>query len=75
MPSESIQIIKGALTISLTSCCKFQVIESAAAEGASLVNQWFVGCSASHVVCEGNSIRKYLGHSSNIVTVSVTSST
>ncbi|KAL3361294.1 hypothetical protein AABB24_014277 [Solanum stoloniferum] len=45
-----------------------KVIESAAAEGASLVNQWFVGCSASHVVCEGNSIRKYLGHSSKIVT-------
>ncbi|XP_060208245.1 uncharacterized protein LOC132635755 isoform X1 [Lycium barbarum] len=45
-----------------------KVIESAAAEGASLVNQWFVGCGASHVVCEGNSIRKYLGHSSNIVT-------
>ncbi|MCD7459312.1 hypothetical protein HAX54_040610 [Datura stramonium] len=45
-----------------------KVIESVAAEGASLVNQWFVGCSASHVVCEGNSIQKYLGHSSNIVT-------
>lgn len=45
-----------------------KVIESATAEGASLVNQWFVGCSASHVVCEGNSIRKYLGHSSKIVT-------
>ncbi|KAK4365006.1 hypothetical protein RND71_016364 [Anisodus tanguticus] len=45
-----------------------KVIESAVAEGASLVNQWFVGCGASHVVCEGNSIRKYLGHSSNIVT-------
>ncbi|CAN4127932.1 unnamed protein product [Withania somnifera] len=45
-----------------------KIVESAAAEGASLVNQWFVGCSASHVVCEGNSIRKYLGHSSNIVT-------
>ncbi|KAG5591734.1 hypothetical protein H5410_042248 [Solanum commersonii] len=45
-----------------------KVIESAAAEGASLVNQWFVGCSVSHVVCEGNSIWKYLGHSSKIVT-------
>ncbi|PHU09432.1 hypothetical protein BC332_21292 [Capsicum chinense] len=45
-----------------------KVIESAAAEGANFVKQWFVGCSASHVVCEGNSIRKYLGHSSNIVT-------
>nr|XP_016492495.1 PREDICTED: uncharacterized protein LOC107812003 isoform X1 [Nicotiana tabacum] len=45
-----------------------KVIESAAAEGACLVDQWFVGCAASHVVCEGNSIRKYLGHSSNIVT-------
>ncbi|XP_009787636.1 uncharacterized protein [Nicotiana sylvestris] len=45
-----------------------KVIESAAAEGASLVDRWFVGCGASHVVCEGNSIQKYLGHSSNIVT-------
>lgn len=34
------------------------------------MDQWFVGCGASHIVCEGNSIRKYLGHSTNIVTVS-----
>lgn len=37
-----------------------------------MVDQWYVGCSASHVVCEGPSVRKYLGHSNNIVTVSTT---
>ena len=39
-------------------------------EGATVVDRWFVGCSASHVVCEGNSIHRYIGHSNNIVTVS-----
>mgnify|MGYP004711037347 CR=1 FL=1 len=37
------------------------------------MDQWYVGCSASHVVCEGPSVGKYLGHSNNIVTVSTTS--
>ncbi|TXG61776.1 hypothetical protein EZV62_013139 [Acer yangbiense] len=45
-----------------------KVFEAAAKEGATLVNQWFVGCSASHVVCEGTSVRRYLGHSNNLVT-------
>ncbi|XP_019179442.1 PREDICTED: uncharacterized protein LOC109174631 isoform X2 [Ipomoea nil] len=45
-----------------------KVVEAASAQGATLVDQWFVGCGASHIVCEGNSIRKYLGHSTNIVT-------
>ncbi|MBA0594134.1 hypothetical protein Gorai_011052 [Gossypium raimondii] len=34
------------------------------------VDGWFAGCSASHVVCEGNSVHRYIGHSNNIVTVS-----
>ncbi|CAB88121.1 putative protein [Arabidopsis thaliana] len=36
--------------------------------GAKLMTQWFIGCNASHVVCEGGSVLRYLGHSSNLVT-------
>lgn len=45
-----------------------KVAEVLSTEGASLLDQWFVGCNATHVVCEGSSIQKYLGHSSNVVT-------
>ncbi|XP_062097071.1 uncharacterized protein LOC133803128 [Humulus lupulus] len=45
-----------------------KVIEAASREGATFVDKWFAGCHASHVVCEGSSIRRYLGHSSNLVT-------
>ncbi|CAK7352742.1 unnamed protein product [Dovyalis caffra] len=45
-----------------------KVYEAATREGAKVLDQWFVGCSATHVVCEGASIQKYLGHSSNLVT-------
>ncbi|KAL6533850.1 hypothetical protein OROHE_013683 [Orobanche hederae] len=45
-----------------------KVAEAISGEGASLVEQWFVGCNATHVVCEGPSAQKYLGHSSNLVT-------
>ncbi|CAH9122203.1 unnamed protein product [Cuscuta epithymum] len=45
-----------------------KVVEAASAQGAALVDQWFIGCGATHIVCEGNSIQKYLGHSANIVT-------
>ncbi|GER30608.1 BRCT domain-containing DNA repair protein [Striga asiatica] len=45
-----------------------KVAEAISAEGAILVEQWFVGCNATHVVCEGPPVQKYLGHSSNLVT-------
>ncbi|PSS01351.1 DNA topoisomerase 2-binding protein like [Actinidia chinensis var. chinensis] len=45
-----------------------KVVNAAAVEGATFVDQWFVGCNVSHVVCEGPSVRKYIGHSSNLVT-------
>ncbi|KAK4388951.1 hypothetical protein Sango_2232100 [Sesamum angolense] len=45
-----------------------KVAEALSAEGASLLDQWFAGCHATHVVCEGPSVWKYLGHSSNLVT-------
>ncbi|KAI3811508.1 hypothetical protein L1987_21232 [Smallanthus sonchifolius] len=45
-----------------------KVVKAAIEEGAMVINQWLVGHDASHVVCEGSSVQKYLGHSSNLVT-------
>ncbi|GKV00032.1 hypothetical protein SLEP1_g12794 [Rubroshorea leprosula] len=45
-----------------------KVIEGATKEGATILDQWFVGCNASHVVCEGTSVHRYIGHSNNLVT-------
>lgn len=47
---------------------QLKVVEAAAVEGATFVDQWFVGCNVSHVVCEGPSVQKYIGHSSYLVT-------
>ncbi|KAG5045100.1 hypothetical protein JHK82_014478 [Glycine max] len=52
----------------ISSELRNKVIETASREGASLVEQWFVGCSVSHVVTEGTSIQRYLGYSSNLIT-------
>ncbi|KAJ4844829.1 hypothetical protein Tsubulata_020570 [Turnera subulata] len=45
-----------------------KVYEAAIREGSTLFDQWFVGSGVSHVVCEGTSVQKYLGHSNNLVT-------
>ncbi|XP_043722971.1 uncharacterized protein LOC122670075 isoform X2 [Telopea speciosissima] len=45
-----------------------KVVETATEEGATIVDCWFVGCRASHVVCEGSAVRRYLGHTDNVVT-------
>ncbi|XP_042037668.1 uncharacterized protein LOC121783608 [Salvia splendens] len=45
-----------------------KVSEALSAEGATLVDQWFVGCNVNYVVCEGPSVQKYLGHSTHVVT-------
>ncbi|KAJ7958429.1 BRCT domain DNA repair protein [Quillaja saponaria] len=47
-----------------------KVVEAVGREGANFVEQWFVGCTVSHVVCEGTSIRRYLGNTNNLVTPS-----
>ncbi|KAK7351321.1 hypothetical protein VNO77_10676 [Canavalia gladiata] len=52
----------------ISSELRNKVVETASREGASLVEQWFVGCNVSHVVTEGASIQRYLGYSSNLVT-------
>ncbi|KAG8375455.1 hypothetical protein BUALT_Bualt10G0101700 [Buddleja alternifolia] len=56
------------IDVDVPSELRIKVSEALSAEGAILMHQWFVGCNASHIVCEGPSIRKYLGHSSNLVT-------
>ncbi|VYS59255.1 unnamed protein product [Arabidopsis thaliana] len=45
-----------------------RVLQVAVEGGAKVINQWFIGCNASHVVCEAGSVLRYLGHSSNLVT-------
>eukprot|EP00249_Psilotum_nudum_P021351 c28080_g2_i2 orf=1383-2240(+) len=45
-----------------------EVVEAAAKEGATFVARWFIGCEASHVICEGDAMLKYLGFNSNLVT-------
>lgn len=48
-----------------------QISEAATLQGAKPVNHWIGGGrNASHVVCEGTSAGKYMGHSDNLVTVS-----
>ncbi|XP_073110060.1 uncharacterized protein [Elaeis guineensis] len=47
---------------------KKKVIEAATDEGAALLDHWFVGCHASHVVCEGPSVQRYIGHTNSLVT-------
>ncbi|KAF9586973.1 hypothetical protein IFM89_039845 [Coptis chinensis] len=45
-----------------------KVIDAATKGGVATIDLWFVGCSATHVVCEGPSIWRYLGHTENVVT-------
>ncbi|CAJ1973601.1 unnamed protein product [Sphenostylis stenocarpa] len=53
---------------SISTELRNKVTETASREGASLVEQWFVGCNVSHVVTEGTSIQRYLGYSNNLIT-------
>ncbi|XP_039127734.1 uncharacterized protein LOC120263822 isoform X2 [Dioscorea cayenensis subsp. rotundata] len=45
-----------------------KVVDAAAREGANFLNHWFAGCHATHVVCEGLSVQRYMGHASNLIT-------
>ncbi|XP_039018354.1 uncharacterized protein LOC120149691 [Hibiscus syriacus] len=45
-----------------------KVLGTVSKEGAATVDRWFVGCGASLVVCERNSIHRYVGQCNNIVT-------
>lgn len=45
-----------------------KVVEVVAKEGASFIDHWFIGSEATHVVCEGSQILKYLGFNVNLIT-------
>uniref|UniRef100_A0A0E0QRY5 BRCT domain-containing protein n=1 Tax=Oryza rufipogon TaxID=4529 RepID=A0A0E0QRY5_ORYRU len=45
-----------------------KVSDAATREGAKLLDHWFIGCHATYVVCEDASVKRYVGHSDNIVT-------
>ncbi|CAM0951520.1 unnamed protein product [Alopecurus aequalis] len=47
---------------------KKKIFDAAIKEGAKLLDHWFIGCHATYVVCEDASIKRYVGHSDNIVT-------
>ncbi|KAL6846208.1 hypothetical protein ACP4OV_023656 [Aristida adscensionis] len=45
-----------------------KISDAAVREGAKLLEHWFIGCHATYVVCEDASVKRYVGHSDNIVT-------
>ncbi|XP_062194393.1 uncharacterized protein LOC133897618 isoform X2 [Phragmites australis] len=45
-----------------------KISDAATREGAKLLEHWFIGCHATYVVCEDASVKRYVGHSDNIVT-------
>ncbi|KAF8695403.1 hypothetical protein HU200_037637 [Digitaria exilis] len=47
---------------------KKKISDAATREGAKLLEHWFIGCHATYVVCEDAFIKRYVGHSGNIVT-------
>eukprot|EP00252_Welwitschia_mirabilis_P025339 TRINITY_DN7874_c0_g1_i8.p1 TRINITY_DN7874_c0_g1~~TRINITY_DN7874_c0_g1_i8.p1 ORF type:complete len:493 (-),score=68.25 TRINITY_DN7874_c0_g1_i8:660-2138(-) len=45
-----------------------KVVEASNKEGARCIDYWYIGCGATHVVCEGTSVQKYVGYATNLVT-------
>ncbi|KAJ1289832.1 hypothetical protein BS78_02G195000 [Paspalum vaginatum] len=45
-----------------------KISDAATKEGAKLLEHWFIGCPATYIVCEDASVKRYVGHSDNIVT-------
>ncbi|KAL4571160.1 hypothetical protein LXL04_017911 [Taraxacum kok-saghyz] len=44
-----------------------KVMEAVREEGGLVVTEWLTGQNTTHVVCEGSSVRKYIGQSNNLV--------
>ncbi|MCO5613003.1 hypothetical protein L7F22_067276 [Adiantum nelumboides] len=45
-----------------------KILDVVAKEGGSFIDHWFIGSEATHVVCEGGLMLKYLGFNVNLVT-------
>ncbi|KFK32518.1 hypothetical protein AALP_AA6G253400 [Arabis alpina] len=46
---------------------RLKVLRIAGDQGAKVIDSWFIGCNASLVICEGESVQRYLGHANTIV--------
>ncbi|KAK7266298.1 hypothetical protein RIF29_18941 [Crotalaria pallida] len=53
----------------ISSELRSKVVETTSRDGATLVEQWLVDCNVSLVATKGTSIQRYLGYSSNLITV------
>lgn len=56
--------------VDMDSSNEFQakIVEAVTKEGGAFVDHWFIGSEATHVVCEGGVMLKYLGFNVNLVT-------
>ncbi|KAH7299279.1 hypothetical protein KP509_24G003500 [Ceratopteris richardii] len=56
--------------IDMNSSHEFQskIVEAVAKEGGAFLDHWFIGSEATHIVCEGSLMLKYLGFNVNLVT-------
>ncbi|GMI81361.1 hypothetical protein like AT2G26270 [Hibiscus trionum] len=72
VPNRSMNLMFSGHTMYIDSDISVElrnkVLEVVSKEGATVVDRWFVGCGASHVVCEGKFVHRYIGHSNNVVT-------
>ncbi|KAJ7514958.1 hypothetical protein O6H91_23G066700 [Diphasiastrum complanatum] len=52
----------------LSNEVQLKVIDAVTKHGATCIQHWYFGCSATHVICEGNSLQKFVGYITSIVT-------
>ncbi|XP_024517233.1 uncharacterized protein LOC112341415 [Selaginella moellendorffii] len=46
---------------------QIKVVEAAVKEGATCISDWYIGCNATHIVCEDNALVKYVGYKIHLV--------
>ncbi|NP_001333458.1 uncharacterized protein LOC103632816 [Zea mays] len=45
-----------------------KISDAVTREGGKLLEHWFIGCPTTYIVCEDVCVKRYVGHSENIVT-------
>ncbi|KAH7420599.1 hypothetical protein KP509_13G014000 [Ceratopteris richardii] len=56
------------IDMDFTNELQSKIVEAVSKEGGAFVDHWFIGSAATHVVCEGGFMMKYLGFNVNLVT-------
>lgn len=54
----------------ITKPPSLQISDAVTREGGKLLEHWFIGCPTTYIVYEDICVKRYVGHSENIVTVS-----